>query len=388
MQLSDEQRSAIDFAVNSRFAIINGGAGVGKTTVIKEIANAIGSKTKLCAFAGKAAARLREATGVHASTIHSLLRFQGEGRGFTLDTLDGYAVIIDEASMIDSLLLAEIVRRNPSKLILVGDEDQLPPVGMGQPFHDLVACLPFAVRTLKTCWRNSEAIYHAAQSIRSQTAPAFREKTENELWEFRSLSDEAAHNDILDAVKSGEIDFGTDIVLCCRNGIDEDEPCAVKSLNLDIKAIVNPASAGDPRPPLRRLDPGDRVICGKNNPQTDTWNGTTGEIACFDDAKAMWVRLDTPTASGQRDVMIQRSNIDDWSLGYALTVHKAQGSQYRRVWFTCLMRDVAVLLDRPMLYTAVTRAKSECHLVGNPQAFHAAIARREPKRTCIQEFSK
>ncbi len=393
--LDDSQLDAVDYAINNRFAIINGGAGAGKTSIIKHIATTLkgsGACVYLAAFAGKAAARLREATGHSASTIHRMLDYRGDA-GFMCQTLRGKSVIIDESSMVSSDLLAEIVSRKPDRLILVGDQAQLPPVGSGQPFHDIVAQFGSVVKTLTTCYRNSEAIFNAAMLIRSGRMPSYHDQTDGELWEVhRTTGPEATHKAILDAVRGGDVDFDQDIILCCRNGENAEQPCSVESMNKDIKEIVNPSTLG------KAVEAGDRVICTKNNADLDVWNGTTGTVKTFDSDGAMWVTLDypavdtfrsTPTETAYNDeVLIPRVDVKEWQLAYALTTHKSQGSQYRKVFFVCLNRDVAVLLDRPMIYTAVTRAKKECHVYGEPRAMMTAITRSQDKNTVLQELAR
>lgn len=387
--LSAEQMAAVQFALDSRFAIINGGAGTGKTSLVRALCDSLERRTAaapvlLCSFAGKAAARLREATGHAASTVHSMLGWRGDAVGFTVKSLAGKTVILDEASMVASDLLYEIIRRAPARLVLVGDEAQLPPVGAGQPFHDLIAALPGRVRTLSVCYRNREAVFAAALAVRAGCIPPPSAVSADEIYEFTSRPNPRdAHAVILAAVRSGDIDFATDILLCCRNGDSPSDPCTVASLNADIKALVNPAPDGK-----AAITPGDRVICTRNAPDLDVWNGTTGRCDAFDSARAMWVVLDVPTADGRRSVLIPREKVKEWTLAYALTVHKAQGSQYRRVFFAVTPRDAAVLLDRPMVYTALTRARQTCRIIGCPAAFARAVAATRRKRTVIQELAR
>lgn len=379
--LDEIQMEAVQFALDHRFSIINGSAGTGKTSLIHALCDSLSRTTvRLCAFAGKAAARLREATMHDASTIHRMLGWMGEANKFALKTLAGSTVILDEASMVSSDLLAEIVKRNPDRLILVGDEAQLPPVGSGQPFHDLVRLLPDCVRTLSTCYRSREAVLASALAIRAGQVPPPHAKSDVELYDFQSLSDSRkAHSAILDAVKRGDVDFDRDIILCCRNGDAPDEPCSVRSFNADIKAIVNPGDG--------RIDPGDRIICTQNSSDLDVWNGTTGRCRGFDTARAMWVDLDFPNSDGETSVLIPKDKVKDWQLAYALTVHKSQGSQYRKVFFIVTRRDTATLLSRPMVYTAVTRAKSACCVVGDAWAFGLAVRETRPKHTAMQEIA-
>lgn len=388
--LDETQMSAVQFALDHRFSIINGGAGCGKTTIIHAMCDSLKGhgEVRLCAFAGKAAARLREATMHDASTIHRMLGWMGDANRFALKTLAGSTVILDEASMVSSDLLAEIVKRNPDRLVLVGDEAQLPPVGSGQPFHDLVKLAPDCVRTLTVCYRSREAVLSSALAIRAGQVPPPIAVTEKEAYRFISKSNARdAHSLVLHCVKSDEVDFDTDVILCCRNGETPDEPCSVRALNADIKQIVNPSGGSGDRPRPFQIDPGDRIICTVNSSDLDVWNGTTGRCRDFDTSRSMWVDLDFPNSDGETSVLIPKDKVKDWQLAYALTVHKSQGSQYRKVFFLVTRRDIATLLSRPMVYTAVTRAKKECCVIGDAWAFSRAIAEVRPKHTAMQEIA-
>ena len=383
--LDEKQMAAVQFALDNSFCIINGGAGCGKTTLIKAICDSLKGDVDLCAFAGKAAARLKEATGHDAGTIHRLLKYMGDGMGFTLKTLVSRTVVLDEASMVSSDLMGEIIKRNPKRLILVGDEAQLPPVGSGQPFHDIIKLCPEKVQTLNVCYRNREAIFSAALNIRNGEIPPMDAKTDAETWRVQSIRDpREAHNEILRAVRADEIDFDSDIILCCRNGDGDGETeCSVIALNRDIKDIVNPNEDGS-----YKVAPGDRVINTKNHAELDVWNGTTGKCDKLDSDGAMWVRLDYKNSAGEDYVLIPKKEAREWQLAYALTVHKSQGSQYRKVYFVVSRRDQMNLLSRPMVYTAVTRAKKVCTVVGDVQAFHNSIRTVVRKLTVMQEVSK
>ena len=385
MDFDEKQREAIDRATSNPFCIINGGAGCGKTTIIKAVAEKLsgsGKNVLLCAFAGKAAARLAEATGRDASTIHRMLGYMGD-LGFTVRSLRGSSVILDEASMVSSDLMAEIVKRKPDAFILVGDEAQLVPVGAGQPFHDLIKRLPEKVVTLNTCYRNREAVYKAALEIRSGKVPAsFDDVTENEKWFVDpSGSAEITHERILSDVRSGMIDFSSDIIICPRNGEDPEQPCCVESLNRDIKGIVNPSQG--------KISSGDRVVNTKNMSDLDIWNGTTATVKTFDTGGGCWLTLDFPIKRfGVEDfnVLVPRESVKHLELAYAMTVHKSQGSQYRKVFFITLMMDTRMLLNRSMLYTGVTRAKKECRVLGEPEALRVAVKTGTHRRTVLQEL--
>lgn len=358
----DTQLNAIYAAVgNLGLTVINGGAGCGKTTLIKAICTMLearGCAVSLCAFAGKAAARLREATGHHASTIHSMLIYSGDGLGFTAGNLHGRTVIVDEASMVPSALLYEITKRDPERLILVGDQAQLQPVGIGSPFHDVIDTLPTVVHTLTTCYRNKEAVFAAAAKIRNGEMPSEGKSAREEFAVRRFDSPEAVHAFIEEAVKADEIDFDQDLVLSPRNGEGEEPAAAtVKSLNAGIQAIENPHEDGV------KFAPDDRVMCTKNFPKLDIWNGTTGWITRVDrDGKPFFLPDD---ADSEHDEIRLGEKEQQQAIApaWCLTVHKAQGSQYRDVYVVCLRRDAARLFDRSMLYTAVTRAKRKCVLL-------------------------
>jgi exodeoxyribonuclease V alpha subunit len=391
MELDPTQSAAVNHAVCSTFAIITGGAGTGKTTIIKEICDRLEAQKKkvdLCAFAGKAAARLKEATKREASTIHRLLGFMGTR--FAVDTLKGRCVIVDEASMVDSELMAEIIKRTPDKLILVGDDAQLPPVGKGQPFHDIIHLRPDVVYQLSKCYRNSEAVFRAATAIRNGEQIPTSEESANEKWKIAQTGDEErTHAAILAQVKSGWFDFDTDIILCPKNGSDE-TVATVEGLNADIAAIVNP------RQPHERFVSGDRVMVTKNNPDKDVWNGTTGKVISVDTDGGIHLLLDEPIIDWKNStseetcykdtVSLTKTEAKDVKLAYAMTVHKSQGSQYRRVVVVCLHRDVRTL-TRPLVYTAVTRTKEQCIIVGDHRAFLQGCQTITSKKTVLQELA-
>ena len=384
MKLDPTQQAAIDHAVNGpRLAIITGSAGTGKTTIIAEIAAAVDNPL-LCAFAGKAAARLREATERPTSTIHRALGY--DGAAFLCKSLRGESVIIDEASMVSADIMAAIIRCNPDRLILVGDEAQLPPVGRGQPFHDLITQRPHLVYSLSICWRQSQAVYRAASDIRHGITPARIEESFLERWEIRATgSPEDTHAAILDLVRAGDINFerGTDIVLCPRNGAGPETPCSVRGLNADIVKIVNPRQNVD-----SYFWPGDRIINTKNNPTLDIWNGTTGTVHSVDQDGHITIDIDGIGIDGDTLVRLTPSEAGELELAYALSVHKSQGSQYRRVVFAALERDSHMLLSRSLLYTAVTRTTEQCLIVGQASAVNRAINNIRSKLTVMQELAK
>lgn len=391
VDLDPTQLAAVEHACASQFSIITGGAGTGKTTIIKEICERLGSRATvyLCAFAGKAAARLKEATGRETATIHRMLQYNG--RGFGLDTLDGKSVIVDEASMVDSELMAEIIKREPERLILVGDDAQLLPVGKGQPFHDILKLRPDIVYKLTKCYRNTEAVFKAATDIRTGGVPRISDRSDNEIWNILQTGrDVATHKAIIRKVRDGFFDFQQDIILCPKNG-DESAPATVRGLNAEIAGILYPREAHE------KFVAGDRVMNTKNNPDKDIWNGTTGTVLNVDMDGSVSIKLDEDVIDWKRSesgrptykdqVKLTKKEAKDLVLAYAISVHKAQGSQYRRVCFVCLGRDSYALLDRSLIYTAVTRTKNECYIVGERRAFFDGISKVREKATVLQHLA-
>lgn len=395
MNLDASQTAAIDRATTTRLSIITGGAGTGKTTIIKAITERLekaGEVVDLAAFAGKAAARLREACQHPSATIHRLLGYNG--KAFLTPSLAGRSVIVDEASMIDSALLAEIVRRDPKRLTLVGDPAQLPPVGRGQPFHDLISLRPDLVAELSTCYRATEAVYQAATAIRHGGRPPMSAQSEGEQWTMLNSGDaRRTQRLILQWVEEGAFDFEKDVILCARNGENDDDACTVRGLNKAITDLVSPRRTG------HKFNVGDRVINTKNLPEIDCWNGTSGTVHAIDIDQGVWVRTDIPVIDHSKTkdarnpvytshVLFSKDNRKHLQLAYALTVHKAQGSQYRNVCFAGFQRDSWGLLDRALLYTGVTRTKQACVVVGELAAIWRAIDRVERKRTVLQELAE
>ena len=301
-------------------------------------------------------------------------------------------MIIDESSMVDSALLAELVKRKPSRLVLVGDQAQLTPVGRGQPFHDVIELYPAAVRTLTKCYRNQEAVFQAASAIRNGNIPPRFMESAREKWTFCGCRDpKEAHEMICAWAERGELDFERDIILCPKNGkkIDDTyQEATVNALNEDLLAIERARNGTRGTEKFLR---GDRVINTENNPQEHVWNGTTGTVLASDDDGNVFVHLDVPFTdeSGETkdQVKFTREMARALNYAYALTVHKSQGSQYRKVIIVMLARD-KFQLDRSLIYTGVTRTREECVLVGDFNALAAGISHVRTKKTVLQLIAK
>jgi len=398
MSLDTQQALAVDRAINGgKILLISGGAGFGKTFLAKHICaefDRTGQSYILCAPTGKAAARLREATSKPTSTVHRALKYNGTKYLADPNEFTSKAVICDESSMLDTQLLSELIRRNPRKLILIGDQAQLAPVGRGQPYKDLIELRPDLAVDLKHSYRANEAVYQSASTIRNGGRPPTQATSDGEKWSMLNTGDaKRTHAKILQWVTSGAFDFSQDAILVTRNGKTDKDPCTVKGLNAAIVAAISPRQEG------QRFNAGDRVINTKNLPDMDVWNGTTGTIHAIDHDGGIWVHTDIPVIdkAKTRDeanpkytshVLFGKDQRKHLELAYAMTVHKAQGSEYRNVLLACFARDGWGLLDRSLFYTAVTRTQKACCVVGELSAAWAAIDKQNVKRTVIQQLSE
>jgi exodeoxyribonuclease V alpha subunit len=397
MNLDASQCAAVERATSTPISLITGGAGTGKTTIIKAISDTLesrGETVALAAFAGKAAARVREACQHPASTIHRMLQF--DGRVFARGPLADVSVILDESSMIDAQLMAEIVTRRPRRLVMVGDPAQLPPVGRAQPFHDILALRPDLATTLTTCYRATEAVFSAASAIRGGGRPPMQATSPGESWYMEQTGNpKRTQAHILDLVRGDAFDFSQDIILVARNGESDDDPATVRGLNRAIVDLISPRDWNG----KMKWRAGDRVINTKNLPAVDCWNGTTGTVHSIDIDGGLWIETDIPMIDWRKTtneskpvytshVLFGKDIRKNLQLAYALTVHKYQGSQARNVLFAAFERDLRCILDRSLLYTAVTRTKCACAVVGEMAAVWGAIDRVKSKVTVMQKLAE
>jgi exodeoxyribonuclease V alpha subunit len=384
LSLNDEQRDAVYVAASNAFALVTGGAGVGKTTVLKAVYTAYekaGVRIYQMALAGRAAKRMQEATGRPASTIASFLKNVGR------DALDGpLVVVVDEASMVDIVTMHRLCSSLPShaRLLLVGDKAQLMPVGPGLVLHALVGLPQIASAELKVVKRYGDAIAQAAQAIRNgiwpslpadPTAPISMLSCPNHRPDGPgSIADTVLQLYQLDPEN-------TQILSARRSGTD-----GTRTLNLACQSALTASS----RPLVVWSDEhesavrtgfhvGDLVLCTRNLWSMGLQNGSLGRLVQIEETPRMlsddagndiglaigWILWD----DGERRPVFEYM-LDDLELGYAITVHKAQGSQWPRVIVPVTDNR---LLDRTLLYTAITRARQQVILVGDANAARVAV---------------
>lgn len=406
--LSRGQRAAIEMASDAPILVITGGPGCGKTTVLQYIVKlwcAQGKLVHICAPTGRAAQRIGEIQNVEPSTIHRLLKYRpksssdqsqealesfdedeidfGEMDCFEhgeLNKLESDAVLVDEASMLSLPLAAALMQSlNPkTQLILVGDVDQLPPVGPGGILDALISSGVVPVVDLREIFRQemTSSIVTSALSVRGGRYPPIEEVTPTPEGILRAVNHtgsiimRADGDSIIQPIENLVKTFVTekmadiaDIQVICpmRKG-----PVGVGLLNPRIQAIVNPPELG--KLEVSRGDlilrMGDRVLQLHNDYDKDVYNGDQGTIADVDPVlKKVWVKF-SKGFGNQRDQLIEYSGMElsNLDLSYAVTVHKAQGGEAKNV-IMALSQQHGKLLTRPLLYTGITRAKETLVMV-------------------------
>ena len=379
--LSDSQRAAIGRAINGKLMIITGGPGVGKTTVVNSILRILlakGVEVRLCAPTGRAAKRLSESTGREAKTIHRLLEFDPQNRAFKRDQyrpLETDLLVVDEVSMVDTALMNQLLRAVPTRaaVLLVGDVDQLPSVGPGAVLADLIGSGQVPTLRLTEIFRQAAASRiivnaHRINQGRTPEAPS-EDQADSDFYLIRCDTPELIHERLIRAVteripRRFGLDPVQDIQVLTptnRGGL------GARALNVELQRQLNPSA----EPRIERFGwtyaPNDKVIQLVNDYDKDVFNGDIGRIIAIDTEEGQ-LRIDFDG----RAVDYEFGELDEIALAYATTVHKAQGSEYPAVVIPLAMSHF-MLLQRNLLYTAVTRGKRLVVLIAQPKALRIAV---------------
>ena len=384
IELADAQKEAIRSSLKYGVFALTGGPGTGKTTIIKGILSVLkraGCTVLLAAPTGRAARRLEMAAGDKAQTVHRLLEYTVTGEfGKNADELlEAQAVIVDEASMLDITLLYHLLEALPlgCRLILVGDVDQLPSVGPGSVLKDIIQCGKMPVVRLHEVFRQAEIspIVRNAHRINRGMLPECVPESDFSMTEF---ADEELAADYITNLYAGEAEAegwqSLQILSPMHKG-----PCGVQNLNRLLQARVNPPSPAkeeiqQPGGTVLRL--GDKVMQIRNNYEKDVYNGDIGQIVTI---AGKMVRVCYPDRADGENVTYEEGETDELQLAYAMSVHKSQGSEYSRV-VLALVTGHYIMLQRNLLYTAVTRSREKVELVGTKAALQTAVANDRTRR--------
>ena len=383
-ELADKQREAVEKSLESGMTVITGGPGTGKTTVVQTIirlAEQEGLRILLCAPTGRAAKRLAETTQRKAKTIHRLLIPDGrQGRIQVFEynetkLLPADLVIVDEVSMLDMEMMYHLLSalKPQCRCILVGDADQLPSVGAGAVLHDIIASGQVPVVRLDTIFRQQEGgrIVTNAHLINSGRLPVVNEDPE---FRFVEIEDEAQGAEKISALYNSELlETGDKFAVQVLSPMYKN-PCGVDNLNQLIQGRFNPPAEGKGELKGKNVifRVGDKVMQKHNDYEKGVFNGDIGEIFAIQ-KDMVYVRYP------EQDVKYEGQEVDEITLAYAITVHKSQGSEYHTV-IMALVNSHAIMLQRNLFYTAVTRAKRKVILVGSKRAVQTAVQNQRTSR--------
>ena len=376
IEYDEVQLAAIRQAVTSKVMVLTGGPGTGKTTTTQGIIAALkkaGLRVLLAAPTGRAAKRMSEATGMEAKTIHRLLEYNPQDGYKRNDEnpLEGDALIVDECSMIDILLMNNLLKAVPvgMRLVLVGDIDQLPSVGAGNVLRDVIDSQRIPVVRLVRIFRQAQKsrIVMSAHAINRGKFPDTSNGRDTDFFFMKEEDPERAAESIVRLVKERlprayrESPDRIQVLTPMQRGV-----VGAANLNLLLQQALNPSG-----PSLSRggytYRQGDRVMQLRNNYDKDVFNGDLGYIREVD-TEERTLKVDFDGKWVEYDV----TELDELTLAYATTIHKAQGSEYPIVVMPVLMTHF-VMLQRNLIYTGITRAKKICVLLGAAKALAYAV---------------
>ena len=378
IKYDDMQKKAIIKAINNNLTIITGGPGTGKTTIIKAIVSLLKDTCKvklediaLLAPTGRASKKMMESTGVSASTIHKYLGWDKERNMFRVDAYhpnqEDY-IIVDETSMIDTVLMSSLLKgiKRDAKLILVGDYFQLPSVSQGQVLKDLIESEMLDVIKLNRLYRQNEDSYiiNLAYEIKDKDLNEyFTNKKED--YNFIICDNDVVINNINEivnkAISKGYDDKTIQVLAPMYKSIN-----GIDNLNKSLQEIFNPFSPEKNEIIMSEViyREGDKILQLVNDPDNNVFNGDIGYIVSINNRKTTEVIIDYDG----NYVTYPRDKFNNFRHGYAISIHKAQGSEFNMVIIP-FVNSFKRMLYNKLVYTAVTRAKNKLILVGDPNSF-------------------
>ncbi len=387
MTLTEKQREAVQMAYSKKVSILTGGPGTGKSTSLRALLMVLRKRNidvALAAPTGRAAKRLTEATGgavgFQAKTLHRLLEYAPHDNSFQrneANPLPFQFVIVDEMSMVDILLFYHLLKALPpdAHLLLVGDADQLPPVGPGNVLRDLLRSETVPTARLTELFRQAQQsqIVVNAHRINAGQMPSLQREQKTDFYFIAEDNPVRAQRLVLDFVqnripKHYGLNPMTDIQVLTPMYRG---PLGVNSLNEELQAHLNPNAPASIEWGGRVFRVGDKVMQQRNDYDKDVFNGDVGWIRAINRENST-VKVEFLEEAGPLIVSYEFHELDELTLAYAVTVHKSQGSEYPAIILP-LTREHYMLLQRNLLYTAITRAKRLCILIGQPRALEVAV---------------
>lgn len=376
VEYDEVQLQAIEEAVRSKVMVLTGGPGTGKTTTTQGIIAALkhmGMRILLAAPTGRAAKRMSEATGMEAKTIHRLLEFNPKD-GYKRNEenpLEGDALIVDECSMIDIILMNSLMKAVPRsmRVVFVGDIDQLPSVGAGNVLRDLIDSEKIPVVRLTRIFRQAQTsrIVMSAHAINQGKFPDTSNGKATDFFFIQQEDAEKTAGEIVNLVKNrlpkaySQKTSQIQVLTPMQRGV-----VGAANLNMALQNALNPCPTALNRGGYS-FRQGDRVMQLRNNYDKEVFNGDLGYIESVDtEERTLLVNFE------DRLVEYEASELDELTLAYATTIHKSQGSEYPIVVMPVLMTHY-VMLQRNLIYTGITRAKKICVLIGSKKALSFAI---------------
>nr|WP_199333533.1 ATP-dependent RecD-like DNA helicase [Oculatella sp. FACHB-28] len=383
LQLSDQQRHAVEMAAAQRVLILTGGPGCGKTFTTRTIValwRAMGKAIALASPTGRAAQRLSEMTGQPAKTIHRLLEFDPKTMKFKRDQeypIPAQGIVVDEASMLDLFLANSLFKAVPldAQLLLVGDIDQLPSVGPGAVLQDLIASEKIPVVRLTQVFRQAQTSQIVSNAHRinqgqfPQLEPVSNVPESDCLWLGAPEPQpgiQAIHDLITDLIPQLGFDVARDVQVLCPMTRGE---VGTRNLNGVLQSLINPPSSTKAQ--IERggmiLRVGDRIIQKVNDYDREVFNGDLGVITAIDPEEQ-----EVSVQFAERIVSYDYADLNEITLAWSVTIHKSQGSEYPVVILPLYMQHY-LMLSRNLIYTGLTRAKKLAILVGPQKAIALAV---------------
>jgi exodeoxyribonuclease V alpha subunit len=380
IELNEDQQRGILACFKNKVSIITGGPGTGKTTLVKKLLQLFEQEQirfKLAAPTGRAAKRMFESTGKNAETLHRLLEFTPGNVGFARNeqnALDLDVLVVDEASMLDVFLMHSVLKALPwhASLVLIGDIDQLPSVGAGNVLHDLIASDTVSVTRLTQIFRQAEDSMIVVNAHRVNKGEFPLPPQPGSKRDFVFVKEDLPEN-IFPLLKTfytqrlpklGIHPDDTVVLVPMNKGI-----AGTQRINHELQQILNPPT--DPNKELSHFSTvyrlGDRVMQIRNNYDKFVFNGDIGTITAIDKIEQRIM-----ITFGQAEHQYDFSELNEIVLSYAISIHKSQGSEFKVVIIPIFMQHF-ILLQRNLIYTAITRSKNYCVLIGQPRAIAMGI---------------